>query len=166
MVKDENLLLLRNLQEMKYEFFRQETYADMFYGFQVGDAHFWRELSDESMRKLDEENDLAMGGICASLPHCAICMEYFRPVDIVSPLPCYVSHIYHSECIRPWLLMNRNCPLCKHEVDSATDLSHSQDFHLNHSIDQQLERQNNSFTGSQRPGKNNKTPEQEKNNRF
>ena len=34
---------------------------------------------------------------------CAICQEKFTRQSIVCQLPCHIKHIYHSECIRPWI---------------------------------------------------------------
>ena len=62
---------------------------------------------------------------------CAICMEYFDEYDVVSPMPCHISHLFHTSCIRPWLLRNRNCPLCKLELQEQMMKSASESFMLN-----------------------------------
>ena len=98
-VSSKNRALIKNLQELDYKRYRREIHADMTYGFQEGDAKFWRERLTEEEYAGDEENGVQM-------PHCAICMDYFRPDDTVSPMPCHVTHLYHTDCIKPWLLKN------------------------------------------------------------
>lgn len=50
-----------------------------------------------------DENDLST---------CAICIEDMEDNDDVRGLSC--GHIFHAECIEPWLLTRRACcPLCK-----------------------------------------------------
>ncbi|KAJ1966611.1 hypothetical protein IWQ62_002358, partial [Dispira parvispora] len=42
---------------------------------------------------------------------CSICMDRFEPGDCARRLPC--SHLFHSECVDPWLLQRSSrCPLC------------------------------------------------------
>ncbi|CAI6339341.1 unnamed protein product [Periconia digitata] len=47
---------------------------------------------------------------------CSICLDDFEPQESqVRELPCH--HIYHAECIDPFLLNNSSlCPLCKQSV--------------------------------------------------
>ncbi|KAL9600931.1 MAG: hypothetical protein Q9219_002866 [cf. Caloplaca sp. 3 TL-2023] len=49
-------------------------------------------------------------------PTCPICLDDFTPhATTVRSLPCY--HIYHPECIDPFLLQNSSlCPVCKSKV--------------------------------------------------
>ncbi|KAL8761101.1 MAG: hypothetical protein Q9184_002752 [Pyrenodesmia sp. 2 TL-2023] len=49
-------------------------------------------------------------------PTCPICLDDFVPQHtIVRSLPCH--HIYHPECIDPFLLQNSSlCPVCKSKV--------------------------------------------------
>ena len=62
---------------------------------------------------------------------CAICVETFDKDDVVSPLPCHMNHLFHTGCIRPWLLRNRSCPLCKLELQEKLMRSASESFMLN-----------------------------------
>ena len=44
---------------------------------------------------------------------CAICLGNFCEKESVSPLHCDIKHLFHTECIRAWLVQNPVCPLCK-----------------------------------------------------
>ncbi|CEP10883.1 hypothetical protein [Parasitella parasitica] len=45
---------------------------------------------------------------------CAVCKDQFEPKEQVIQLPC--EHIFHDECIKPWLKLNSTCPVCRHSV--------------------------------------------------
>ncbi|XP_072451669.1 E3 ubiquitin-protein ligase RNF128 isoform X2 [Chiloscyllium punctatum] len=48
---------------------------------------------------------------------CAVCIEAYKPNDIVRILTC--NHIFHKNCIDPWLLEHRTCPMCKCDILKA-----------------------------------------------
>ena len=106
----------------------------MMYGFMEGDPNYWRENNSPSDGRNINYNGNPQAK--AGRPECAICMERFRERDVVSPMPCHVNHLFHTRCIRPWLLKNKNCPLCKFELhpDALSNVSGS--FMLNRSISQ------------------------------
>jgi len=50
---------------------------------------------------------------------CCICKEFFRIQDFGMELPC--KHLYHKDCITPWLQKNNTCPLCRHQLEPETE---------------------------------------------
>jgi len=47
---------------------------------------------------------------------CVICQYNFDNGDIIATLPCAALHNFHSGCIKKWLTMKNQCPLCKEEI--------------------------------------------------
>ena len=45
---------------------------------------------------------------------CAICKDNFEINQNLIYLPC--KHLFHDECILPWLKERNSCPTCRHEL--------------------------------------------------
>ncbi|KAL4309213.1 hypothetical protein GQ457_01G001300 [Hibiscus cannabinus] len=45
---------------------------------------------------------------------CAICMDEFEEGTQVMQMPC--KHLYHKDCLFPWLELHNSCPVCRHEL--------------------------------------------------
>ncbi|KAH9188439.1 hypothetical protein AeNC1_009589 [Aphanomyces euteiches] len=46
---------------------------------------------------------------------CLVCRYNFATGDEIRTLPCF--HTYHSECIDPWLRINKVCPVCQVSIE-------------------------------------------------
>ncbi|KAH7287308.1 hypothetical protein KP509_32G049400 [Ceratopteris richardii] len=50
----------------------------------------------------------------SELAQCAVCKDDFELDSEVIQLPC--NHIYHPDCILPWLAEHNSCPVCRFEL--------------------------------------------------
>ncbi|EPS72594.1 hypothetical protein M569_02164, partial [Genlisea aurea] len=55
----------------------------------------------------------AAEGSCDS---CVICRLDYEDGDTLTVLSC--KHLYHPECIKSWLKINKVCPVCSAEVST------------------------------------------------
>ncbi|XP_019717513.1 RING finger protein 150a isoform X3 [Hippocampus comes] len=52
---------------------------------------------------------------------CAVCIEPYKPNDVVRVLPC--RHVFHKHCVDPWLHDHQTCPMCKMNILKALGIS-------------------------------------------
>ncbi|XP_004643366.1 E3 ubiquitin-protein ligase RNF133 [Octodon degus] len=53
----------------------------------------------------------------ASGDSCIVCLEPYKPNDTIRILTC--KHVFHKNCIDPWILSRGTCPICKCDVLKA-----------------------------------------------
>mmetsp|Transcript_11799 Transcript_11799/g.47604 ORF Transcript_11799/g.47604 Transcript_11799/m.47604 type:complete len:331 (-) Transcript_11799:229-1221(-) len=68
------------------------------------------DVDDDDESQIPDDEDVA-----SSAPVCTICLTAFKEGDVVANLEC--PHLYHHECIVPWLRRKATCPLCAMRID-------------------------------------------------
>ncbi|CAL8237995.1 unnamed protein product [Merluccius merluccius] len=71
-------------------------------------------LQVRTLRRGDQETH-------ADFDNCAVCIEGYRPNEVVRVLPC--RHVFHKSCVDPWLLDHRTCPMCKMNILKALGIA-------------------------------------------
>jgi Ring finger domain len=52
------------------------------------------------------------------MPSCSVCTETFELNEPAKQMPC--AHVYHADCLLPWLRAHASCPTCRREVESSS----------------------------------------------
>lgn len=68
------------------------------------------------MRSHLRKAEVTLDQLCGQ-PSCPICSEDFAVGTKATSLPC--GHMFHGECVLPWLEQKQNCPICRLELPST-----------------------------------------------
>merc|ERR1719230_276311 len=60
----------------------------------------------------------------ATLDPCAVCQDCFVAGDEYKKIGC--GHVYHADCLAPWLKEHNTCPTCRHELPVEEDAAAEQ----------------------------------------
>lgn len=50
----------------------------------------------------------------SDLAQCAVCQDDYEIGMVVKEMPC--KHVFHSDCLLPWLELHNSCPVCRFEL--------------------------------------------------
>ncbi|KAI7744495.1 hypothetical protein M8C21_032868 [Ambrosia artemisiifolia] len=64
---------------------------------------FYRQKDSTKAYEVDDDDDYNK--------KCVICLEDFEPKEVVMVTPC--NHMFHEDCILPWVKSNGKCPVCR-----------------------------------------------------
>ena len=78
-------------------------------------------LAKDSLDKLEKEVD-------EEGKRCAICLDDFEAGQEVMLTPC--NHMFHEDCITPWMKSHSQCPVCRYEFGEQTR-EHASNFNNN-----------------------------------
>lgn len=98
-----------------------------------GSRSLFNRMDFEDLGLVDWEHHLpppAAKAVVESLPRtvirsskaelkCPVCLLEFEEEETVIEMPCH--HLFHSNCILPWLSKTNSCPLCRHELPTDDD---------------------------------------------
>jgi len=67
-----------------------------------------------SLPVLNLDSAEALEGVGGPATKCPVCTEELVLGDNVQQLPC--KHVFHVDCLKPWLQQDNSCPVCRQEL--------------------------------------------------
>uniref|UniRef100_A0A2P2KUD9 RING-type E3 ubiquitin transferase n=1 Tax=Rhizophora mucronata TaxID=61149 RepID=A0A2P2KUD9_RHIMU len=58
--------------------------------------------------------EIAEESLDSEMNQCAVCKDDFEKGAEAKQMPC--KHIYHKDCLIPWLELHNSCPVCRYEL--------------------------------------------------
>ena len=55
------------------------------------------------------------------VPSCTVCITEIPLGERAVFLPC--GHLFHKDCLMPWLEQNNTCPVCRRELPTEEDIN-------------------------------------------
>ena len=69
----------------------------------------------ETLEKINVTDDYLKNLVISKNDHsCSVCKDEFELNQSLTGLPC--KHVFHDDCIQPWLNERNSCPTCRHEL--------------------------------------------------
>eukprot|EP00667_Euglena_gracilis_P022301 EG_transcript_24756 len=68
--------------------------------------------SSKALEDLPEVT-ISSGHVAAS-EGCSVCKDDYTLGEVVLQLPC--AHLFHKDCVLPWLTQHNSCPTCRYEL--------------------------------------------------
>jgi alpha-D-ribose 1-methylphosphonate 5-triphosphate synthase subunit PhnH len=62
----------------------------------------------------------------STIEECAVCCFELADEDVAVVLVC--AHVFHEECIIPWLKLHASCPVCRREVTRTSLIDRANAF--------------------------------------
>jgi hypothetical protein len=66
-------------------------------------------------------NAAALDSIGGPGTACPVCTEELQLQEQVQQLPCDPKHVFHVECLKPWLQQDNSCPVCRRELPTGAE---------------------------------------------